>query len=149
VREHTQSSLVMLAGTRGVRAAERWTPLRAALLPGVIGALWHVIAMEQAGQSAAWIAWGCLDRVPARVLMVWIYTGAGKRVFAVALYHASANLSIKTLFPGGSYEAERLPSLILVGEAVSVVLVHRRPRGPLPFRHGGRRWEVLRGMFRP
>jgi hypothetical protein len=148
VREHTQSSLVMLAGTRGVRAAERWTR-RAALLPGVIGALWHVIAMVQTGQSAAWIAWGCLDMVATRVLMVWIYTGAGKRVLAVALYHPIANLSIKTLFPGESYEAERLVSLILVSEAVSVILVHRRSRGPLPFSHGGRRWEVLRGMFRP
>ena len=116
----------------------RWTPLRAALLLGVIWALWHVIAMVQAGQSAVWIAWGCLDMVATRVLMVWIYNGAGKSVFAVALYHAIANLSIKTLFPGGSYEAERLVSLILVGVAVSVILVHRRPRGPLPFSHGGR-----------
>ncbi len=110
----------------------RWSPLRAALLLGVIWALWHVIAMVQAGQSAAWIAWGCLDMVATRVVMVWIYNNAGKSVFAVALYHAIANLSIKTLFPGGSYEAERLLSLILVGVAVRVTLadgdpVHARP----------------------
>jgi hypothetical protein len=59
---------------------ERWTPLRAVLLLGVIWALWHVIAMVQAGQSAAWIAWGCLDMAATRVLMVWIYNGAGKSV---------------------------------------------------------------------
>jgi hypothetical protein len=53
--------------------------LIAALLLGVIWALWHVIAMVQAGQSPTWIAWGCLDMVATRVLMVWLYnSGRGR-----------------------------------------------------------------------
>ena len=74
----------------------------AALVLGVIWTLWHVVAMIQAGQSPGWMAWGCLDMVATRVVMVWLFDGTGGSVFAVALYHAVANLSIKTMFPGGS-----------------------------------------------
>jgi hypothetical protein len=34
-------------------------------------------------------------------------------VFAVALYHAVANVSTKSIFPGGSYPGERVISVIL------------------------------------
>lgn len=80
---------------------ERWSAFHASLVLGVVWALWHVIAMVEAGQSPAWIAWGCLDMLATRVLMVWLYNNTGKSVFAVALYHAIANLSIKSMFPGG------------------------------------------------
>ncbi len=43
-------------------------------------------------------------------------------MFAVALYHASANVGTKTIFPGGSYHAERIISLILVVAAGLVAL---------------------------
>ena len=79
--------------------------------------------MVQAGQSAAWIAWGCLDMVATRVLMVWLYNNTGRSVLAVALYHAAANLSIKSCFPGGSYEAERLIAVILTLAAAVVTVV--------------------------
>ena len=101
---------------------ERWGALRAGLGLGAVWALWHVVAMVQAGQSPAWIAWGCFDMVATRVLMVWIYNNTGKSVFAVALYHAIANLSIKTVFPGGSYEAERSIALILLAAALGVMI---------------------------
>ena len=106
---------------------ERWGALQAALLLGVIWAVWHIVAMVQAGQSPAWIAWGCLDMVATRVLMVWLYDNAGKSVFSIALFHAMANLSTKTLFPGGSYEAERVMSVLLAGTALAVALT-LRPR---------------------
>jgi hypothetical protein len=61
--------------------------------------------------------------VATRVLMVWLYNNTGKSVFTVALYHASANVSTKTIFPGGSYHAERIISLILVVAAGLVALV--------------------------
>jgi uncharacterized protein len=94
-----------------------------AILLGIVWAAWHIIAMVQAGQSAGWIAWGCLDMVATRVLMVWLYDNIGRSVFAVALYHAMANLSAKTVFPGGSYPAERIISLILVLIAVLISVV--------------------------
>ena len=40
-----------------------------------------------------------------------------KSVFALALYHALANLSVQSMFSGGSYEAERLIALILAAMA--------------------------------
>jgi membrane protease YdiL (CAAX protease family) len=101
----------------------RYGALRAAILLGIVWAAWHIVAMVQGGQSPAWIAWGCLDMVATRVLMVWLYNNTGKSVFAVALYHATANVSTKTIFPGGSYHAERIISLILVAAAGLVAWV--------------------------
>jgi membrane protease YdiL (CAAX protease family) len=110
---------------------ERWSALQASLVLGVVWALWHVVAMVEAGQSPAWIAWGCLDMLGTRVLMVWLYNNTGKSVFAVALYHAIANLSVKSMFPGGSYEAERIIAVILAGAAVIVTIVCGRTLGML------------------
>jgi membrane protease YdiL (CAAX protease family) len=108
---------------------ERLGVLAAALLLGAVWAVWHIVAMVQAGQSAAWIAWGCLDMVATRVLMVWLYDRAGKSVFAIALFHAMANLSTKTLFPGGSYQGERIMSLLLAATALVVALTWRSRTG--------------------
>jgi membrane protease YdiL (CAAX protease family) len=102
--------------------------LRASILLGIVWAAWHIIAMVQAGQSPGWIAWGCVDMIASRVLMVWLYDNTGRSVFAVALYHAMANVSTKTLFPGGSYHAERIISLILVLLAGLVALIWRPQR---------------------
>lgn len=115
---------------------ERWSAFHASLVLGVVWALWHVIAMVEAGQSPAWIAWGCLDMLATRVLMVWLYNNTGKSVFAVALYHAIANLSIKSMFPGGAYEAERVVALILAGAAAAVTIVW----GPRTLTRGSSSW---------
>ena len=106
---------------------ERWGALRAAILLGAIWAVWHIVAMVQAGQSPEWIAWGCLDMVGTRVLMVWLYDNTGQSVFATALYHAIANISAKTVFPGGSYHAEQIMSVIIAVVA-AIVAVAWRPR---------------------
>ena len=106
---------------------ERLGPLGAALVLGVIWALWHVIAMVQAGQSPGWIAWGCVDMVATRVIMVWLYNASARSVAAVALYHAIANLSIKSWFPGGSYQAERVITVLLVIAAMVAVATARLP----------------------
>lgn len=96
------------------RLQRRFNTLEASIILGSVWAVWHIVAMIQGGQSTAWIAWGCLDMIATRVIMVWLYNNTGKSVFAVALYHAVANVSIKTLFPGGSYHAERVISVMLV-----------------------------------
>jgi uncharacterized protein len=100
----------------------RWTALAAAVLLGAIWAAWHIIAMIQAGQSAPWIAWGCLDMVATRVIMVWLYNNTARAVIAVVLLHAIANLTFKSVFPGGSYESERIISVILSIIALIVAL---------------------------
>jgi uncharacterized protein len=106
---------------------DRWGPLGAALVLGTVWGLWHVIAMVQAGQSPGWIAWGCADMVATRVIMVWIYDATGRSVAAVAVYHAIANLSIKSWFPGGSYEGERVITVLLVVAAMVAVTAAPTP----------------------
>jgi CAAX protease family protein len=101
---------------------QRWTALQASILLGVIWAVWHIIAMVQAGQSAPWIAWGCLDMVATRVIMVWIYNNTDKAVIAVVLFHTIANLTFKSVFPGGSYQSERIISVLLTIIALIVAL---------------------------
>ena len=49
-------------------------------------------------RSPSWIAWWCLYAVAARILIVWLYNNTGQSVFAVALFHATLNLSYM-LFP--------------------------------------------------
>jgi membrane protease YdiL (CAAX protease family) len=102
---------------------ERWTAFKASLLLGVVWAAWHIIAMIQTGQSAPWIAWGCLDMVATRVIMVWIYDNTNRSVLAVVFFHAIANLTFKSVFPGGSYASERIIAVILAIIAVIVTLV--------------------------
>jgi CAAX protease family protein len=106
---------------------ERWTALAAAVLLGAIWASWHIVAMVQTGQSAQWIAWGCLDMIATRVIMVWLYDNTGHAVIAVVLFHAIANLTFKSVFPGGSYESERIISVILTIIA-AIVAVAWGPR---------------------
>ena len=100
----------------------RWTALQASVLLGAVWAVWHIVAMMQTGQSAPWIAWGCLDMVATRIIMVWLYNNTGHAVIAVVLFHALANLSFKSMFPGGSYESERIISVLLTIIAVIVAL---------------------------
>ena len=69
----------------------RWSALRASILLGLVGALWHIIPFTQAHRSAPWIAWQCLFLVASRVIMVWIYNNTGKSVFAAILHHAISN----------------------------------------------------------
>ena len=103
----------------------RWSALQASVLLGLFWAAWHIIAMVQTGQSAPWIAWGCLDMVATRVIMVWIYNNTRRTVLAVVFFHAIANLSFKSVFPGGSYESERIISVMLTVIAVIVTVVWR------------------------
>jgi membrane protease YdiL (CAAX protease family) len=77
---------------------KRWNALQTGLLLGLVGVLWHLPALLLMHRSPAWIAWWCLWAVAARVLIVWIYNNTGQSVFAVALFHATLNLSYM-LFP--------------------------------------------------
>jgi membrane protease YdiL (CAAX protease family) len=102
---------------------QRWSALQASVMLGVFWAAWHIIAMVQTGQSAPWIAWGCLDMIATRVIMVWLYDNTRRTVIAVVCFHAIANLTFKSVFPGGSYESERIISVMLTVIATVVALV--------------------------
>jgi membrane protease YdiL (CAAX protease family) len=99
---------------------ERWGALRAGVLLGGVWAAWHIVPLMQARRSAGWIAWWCLYTVATRVLIVWIYKNTGRSVFAVALYHAMANMSTM-LFPG-TFDP-RITGLIVAGAATLVAII--------------------------
>jgi len=61
------------------------------------------------------------------------------RMPAVALDHAIANLSIKSWFPGGSYEGERVITVLLAVAAIVTVVTARTvgTGGASPRKHEG------------
>ena len=66
--------------------------LNAALIIGVIWALWHVIPYAQIGRSAEWIVWQCLGTIALRVIIVWLFVNTGQSVFVAVLFHMMINL---------------------------------------------------------
>ena len=71
----------------------RWTALGAALLVGLVWAVWHWVPLMQVHRPIAWIAWWSLGTVSLRVIIVWLYNNTGRSVFAAALFHATTNVS--------------------------------------------------------
>ncbi len=101
---------------------DRWTALQASLTLGVVAILWHLVPLLLLERSPTWIAWWCLYALAARVLIVWLYNNMGQSVFAVALFHATLNLSYM-LFPiYGSHFDMRLGGLVMACAAAMVVI---------------------------
>ena len=66
-------------------------------------------------------AWWCLYALASRILIVWLYNNTGQSVFAVALFHATLNLSCM-LFPvHGSHFDLRLAGLVMASTAGAVI----------------------------
>jgi membrane protease YdiL (CAAX protease family) len=102
---------------------ERSTALQAAIVLGLVWAVWHALPLMDADRSRRWIAWWSLGTVASRVLMTWLYNNTGKSVFAVALYHDISNLSWQ-LFPNsGSHWDPRIHGLIIAFAAAIVTVV--------------------------
>jgi membrane protease YdiL (CAAX protease family) len=97
----------------------RWGPLGAGLALGALGAAWHLIPYLQAGRSRGWIAWQCAKTVASRVLIVQLYTRAGRSVGATVLFHASDNLSVFLSPRAGSHYDPRATAIILTIAAVA------------------------------
>lgn len=68
-----------------------WSALNAALIIGIVWALWHVIPYAQLGRSASWIVWQCLGTIALRVIVVWLFVNTGRSVFVAALFHTTIN----------------------------------------------------------
>ena len=102
---------------------ERWGALQASIVLGLAWAAWHFLPLMQAYRSPTWIAWWSLSTVAARVILVWLYNNTGKSVFATAVCHAMANVSV-FMFPiYGSYYDPRIAALITTFAAVLVAVV--------------------------
>ena len=121
----------------------------AAFAIGAVWAAWHILPFLQADRSLDWIAWQCAKTVAVRVVMVRLYFGAGRSVFAVALFHALDNVAAFSLpLFGATYD----PVFTAVGVAtVAVALTlgewasgSPRADGHHGGRHGSRRNAPLR-----
>jgi len=99
---------------------DRWGALRAGLLLGTVGALWHVVPLVQAHHGPAWIAWKCLETLAARVLIVWLYNNTGRSLFAAVLFHALSNVGV-SLFPNGGSHYDPAVAAVLTGVAAGIV----------------------------
>ncbi len=92
---------------------ERCGALRAALVLGVLWAIWHVPFFVFMMPDV--IAFQLVTLVGTRVLIAWVYNNAGRSVFAATLFHAAGNVLLVTL-PNTSQAG-------LLGPAISCVLV--------------------------
>jgi membrane protease YdiL (CAAX protease family) len=101
----------------------RWGALGASLILGAAWSVWHFIPLAQVGRSPSWIAWWTLYAVASRVLYTWIYNNTGRSVFAVALFHAMANVSWQ-LFPNnGSHFDPQIAGLVVTAIALLVTTI--------------------------
>ncbi len=105
---------------------------RAAVLLGLVWAVWHYLPLLQASRSAGWIAWWSLSTVALRVLITWVYNNNGKSVSAAAAVHAMTNvLWVGPFLDFGSggypYQAQAISALIMAA-AAAIVTVACRPR---------------------
>ena len=101
---------------------QRWNALQTSLLLGLVAVLWHLVPLTLMGRSPSWIAWWCLYAMAARILIVWLYNNTGNSVFAVALFHATLNLSWM-LFPvNGSHFDMRMGGVTMAIVAAVVTL---------------------------
>lgn len=90
-------------------AHRRWGNLAAALIIGMIWALWHVPADLQNGHPAAWIVPQRLGSVVLRVLLVWAYLSLGRTAVGAIVVHTLDNTCWFLLAAGGT-----APSPLLV-----------------------------------
>jgi membrane protease YdiL (CAAX protease family) len=111
--------------------AARRGDVGAALLIGLVWVIFHLPALAQAERSLQWIAWWSLGAIAIRVIMVWLYMGAGRSVFVVALFHMSQNVSWQLYPVRGSYYDPLLFAIIVSAAALTVVVLclARAPAG--------------------
>jgi uncharacterized protein len=110
----------------------RSNALTAAVIIGVVWAVWHWVPLLQAHRPVSWIAWWSVCTIATRVLIVWLYDNTGKSVFAASVFHAMSNVSSIML---SSYWDARITGTILASMAMVVIvawgpslLFARRPR---------------------
>lgn len=91
-----------------------------ALMVGVVWAAVHVIPDLQAGHDWGWIVSQRLHTVALRVLIVWLYNNTGRTLASPVLFHASDNVSVFGLFPGGDGYEPFITAALTVAAAALV-----------------------------
>lgn len=113
---------------------DRLGALGAALVIGVVWALFHLISDLQGGHDLGWIAWHRLASVMLRVLIVWVYLNAGNALAAAIVVHATDNVSWQTFPTGGSHYDPVFTAPVSV-VVVAVVVFLWGPRTLARFRY--------------
>lgn len=98
----------------------------AGLFLGVACAGIHVIPFAQAHRDVEWIVWQCLFTIAFRVILVMLFSRAGRSVLAVSLCHAAYNTAWLLLPVGGSSYDPR--SVFAITAVVAVALGFARPQ---------------------
>jgi len=99
--------------------------LRAALVLGVIWALWHVPFFVFLMPHPVVLGAQVLTLVGNRVLVAWIFNNTGKSVFAAILFHAADNTALVILpdiHANAPWGAVTLSGLTLVAAAAATLL---------------------------
>lgn len=73
------------------RLTLRYSPLQAALIIGVVWALWHIIPFALMGRGATWIMWHSLGMVCMRIIIVWLFVNTGQSIAVAVLFHMMSN----------------------------------------------------------
>ncbi len=103
------------------RMQARQGELRTGVFLGIFWAAWHLVPLLEAHRPSDWIAGWSLGTVANRVIIVRLYNGSGRSVFAAALYHAMSNLTWQ-LFPNsGSHYDPRVSGPLLALVATLIV----------------------------
>jgi len=99
----------------------RYSALQAALIIGVVWALWHVIPFALMGRSAEWIVWQGAGMVLMRIIIVWLVVNAGGSILIAVLFHMMSN-SVWGMFPDfGPYYDPKVLCMVLLAPVIAVV----------------------------
>ncbi len=73
------------------RLSKRYSALNAAVIIGVVWALWHVAPFALMGRSTGWIIWHSMAMVLMRIIIVWLYVSAGQSILIAVVFHMMSN----------------------------------------------------------
>jgi len=97
--------------------------LTAALIIGVVWALWHVIPFALMGRSATWIIWQSIAMVLMRIIIVWLVVNAGKSILIAVLFHAMSN-SVWGMFSDfAPWYDPKVMCLVLLAPVIATVAI--------------------------
>ncbi|MFW5689789.1 MAG: CPBP family intramembrane glutamic endopeptidase [Spirochaetota bacterium] len=120
------------------RLRDRFGPLRASLVVGVVWGVWHLPLWWMGGNFHAQIPFGLfvLQDVALAIVLTWLFNRTGGSVLLVALLHAASNLAIglAPLLPSATGGSTR-PLWIAVGllcAGAAVIAAHWVRAGDRP-----------------
>jgi hypothetical protein len=99
------------------RMQPRWGTVGTGVIIGIAWAIWHLIPFIQTGNSAWWIFWQCVFTIVFRLVIVQIYIGAGRSIFAAVMTHAMYNVAVY-MTPNFGSGYDPLVTTLIIGLAL-------------------------------